>query len=206
MKFFFFTCLCLISTVTHAADWVSLFDGKSTAGWEPNEKPECFTVENGELKITGGMAHLFCVKDGYSDLKNFEFKAEVKTLPFANSGFFFHTENRGPGALKKGYEAQINTSFAKDLRKTGSLVDVSDLAQSPVGDNEWFEYHIIVNGKTILVKINGKTVVDYKEEARPSRKKGREERLLSHGAIAIQAHDPGSTTFFRNIQAKRLAD
>ena len=206
MKLFFFTCLCLISTVTHADDWVSLFDGKSTAGWEANEKPECFTVENGVLKITGGMAHLFCMKEGYSDLKNFEFKAEVKTLPFANSGFFFHTENRGPGALKKGYEAQINTSFAKDPRKTGSLVDVSDLAQSPVSDNEWFQYHIMVSGNTILVKINGETVVNYTEEAKPARKKGREERLLSHGAIAIQAHDPGSTIFFRNIQAKRLAD
>ncbi len=198
--------LLVMQAPAQADEWVSLFDGKSTAGWIPNEKPESFTVENGELKLNGGMAHMFCVKDGFADLKNFEFKAEVKTLPGSNSGIFFHTENRGPGSLKKGYEAQINTSFEKDPRKTGSLVDVKDLTQSPVPDNEWFEYHVIVNGKQIVVNINGKTVVDYTEETIPTRKKGREERVLSHGAIALQAHDPGSTTYFRKIQVKKLSD
>jgi hypothetical protein len=192
--------------VVHGEDWVSLFDGESTAGWQANEKPESFTVENSELKLHGGMAHLFCVKEGFSDLKNFEFKAEIKTLPNANSGIFFHTENRGPGAVKKGYEAQINTSFAKDSRKTGSLVDVKDIDRSPVNDNEWFEFHLVVNGKQIQVNINGKSVIDYTEDPKPVRKKGREERLLSHGAIALQAHDPGSTTYFRKIQVKKLPD
>jgi outer membrane protein assembly factor BamB len=187
-----------------AQEWVSLFDGKSIDGWQANEKPESFSVENGELKLKGGMAHLFCTREGFADLKNFEFKAEVKTLPGANSGVFFHTENRGPGGLKKGYEAQINTSFVKDPRKTGSLVDVRDLNQSPVADNEWFEFHLVVDGKHISVNINGKNVVDYTEEVPPIRKKGREERILSHGAIAIQAHDPESTTYFRNIRVKKL--
>ncbi len=198
--------LFLISSSIQADDWVSVFDGKTMTGWKANEKPESFTVENGELKLKGGMAHLFCEKEGFADLKNFEFKAEVKTLPGANSGVFFHTENRGPGGLKKGYEAQINTSFVKDPRKTGSLVDVKDLDNSPVDDNEWFEFHLIVKGKQIVVNINGKPVVDYTEEDKPVRKKGREERILSHGPIAIQAHDPESTTYFRKIQIKKLPD
>lgn len=189
-----------------AQEWVAVFDGKTTQGWKANEKPECFTVENGELKLQGGMAHLFCVREGFGDLKNFEFKAEVKTLPGANSGIFFHTEDRGPGALKKGYEAQINTSFTKDPRKTGSLVDVKDLDKSPVADNEWFEFHLVVNGKRITVDLNGKTVVDYTEESKAVRKKGREERVLSHGAVALQAHDPSSVTYYRNIRIKKLAD
>ena len=199
-------CLLLAAASVQADEWVSLFDGKSTAGWQANEKPDSFTIENGLLKLQGGMAHLFCIKEGFADLKNFEFKAEVKTLPGSNSGVFFHTENRGGGTLKKGYEAQINTSFVKDPRKTGSLVDVRDLDKSPVDDNEWFEYHLIVRGKQIIVNINGKSVVDYTEETPPARKKGREERVLSHGAIALQAHDPNSTTYFRNIQVKKLPD
>jgi hypothetical protein len=152
------------------------------------------------------MAHLFLVKDGFADLKNFEFQAEVKTLPGSNSGIFFHTEDRGPGSLKKGCEAQINTSCVKDPRKTGSLVDVQDLAESPVADEAWFEYHIVVNGKRILIELNGKQVVDYTEEDPPNRKKGREERLLSHGAVALQSHDPNSVTYFRNIRIKKLPD
>lgn len=190
----------------HADEFISVFDGKSLNGWKANEKPECFTVVDGTMKLEGGMAHLFCVKEGFADLKNFEFKAEVKTMPGANSGVFFHTENRGPGGLKKGYEAQINTSFEKDPRKTGSLVDVKDLDKSPVPDSEWFEYHLIVKGKQITVNVNGKPVVNYTEEAKPTRKKGREERLLSHGAIALQAHDPKSVTYFRNIQIKKLPE
>lgn len=200
------SCVFLLPVSSKADEWVSLFDGKTTAGWKANEKPESFTIENGELKFKGGMAHLFCEKEGFADLKNFEFKAEVKTLPGANSGVFFHTENRGPGGLKKGYEAQINTSFVKDPRKTGSLVDVKDLDKSPTADNEWFEFHLVVSGKRIVVNINGKPVVDYTEEDKPIRKKGREERILSHGPIALQAHDPDSTTYFRNIQIKKLPD
>ncbi len=162
-----------------ADDFVTVFDGTSLAGWKANEKPECFTVVDGTMKLEGGMAHLFCVKEGFADLKNFELKCDVKTMPGANSGVFFHTENRGPGGLKKGYEAQINTSFEKDPRKTGSLVDVKDLDKSPVPDGEWFAFHLIVKGKQITVNINGKPVVQYTEEAKPIRKKGREERLLS---------------------------
>lgn len=211
MKPLFVFCFLLSSCISLAAavaddGWTTLFDGKSTDGWKANEKPECFKVEDGTLKLNGGMAHLFCVRPGFDDLKNFEFKAEVKTLPGSNSGVFFHTEDRGPGSLKKGYEAQINTSFVKDPRKTGSLVDVKDLGKSPVPDDEWFEFHISVVGKHITVSINGKTVVDYTEESKPVRKKGREERILTHGAIALQAHDPGSTTYFRNIRIKKLPD
>jgi len=202
---FVFGLLAAGSTI-RADDWVTVFDGKSLAGWKANEKPESFSVENSELKMKGGMAHLFCEKEGFADLKNFEFKAEVKTLPGSNSGVFFHTENRGPGGLKKGYEAQINTSFVKDPRKTGSLVDVKDLDKSPVEDNVWYKFHLVVKGKQIIVNINGKPLLDYTEEDKPTRKKGREERLLSHGPIALQAHDPESTTFFRNIQIKKLPD
>jgi len=202
----FFISLVTFSFSSHADDWVSVFDGKTTEGWKANEKPESFSVENSELKMKGGMAHLFLEKEGFRDLKNFEFKAEVKTMPGANSGVFFHTENRGPGGLKKGYEAQINTSFVKDPRKTGSLVDVKDLDKSPVEDKQWFEFHLVVNGKQIIVNINGKPVVDYTEEDKPVRKKGREERLLSRGPIALQAHDPESTTYFRNIRIKKLSE
>lgn len=209
-KFSYLTVLFLstVSTFTAASgdDFVTVFDGKTLNGWKANEKPECFTVADGAMKLEGGMAHLFCVKDGFADLKNFEFKAEVKTMPGANSGVFFHTADRGAGGLKKGYEAQINTSFDKDPRKTGSLVDVKDLDKSPVPDGEWFQFHLVVKGKQITVNINGKPVVEYTEEAKPTRKKGREERLLSHGPIALQAHDPKSITYFRNIQIKKLPD
>ena len=207
-----FAVLALAVTRSPAAvpdgdGWVSLFDGKTLAGWEANEKPECFTVKDGEIYIKGGMAHLFYTGPVAShDFKNFELKADVKTSPSANSGIFFHTEMQPKGALKKGYEAQVNNTFVKDPRKTGSLVDVADLKESPVKDDEWFEFHIVVEGKRIQVMLNGKTVVDYTEPANPERKKGRERRVLTHGTFALQAHDPNSVSRFRNVRVKMLPD
>ena len=76
---------------------------------------------------------------------------------------------------------------------------------SPV-DDEWFEYHILVSGKRIVLKVNGKTTVDYTEPANPKRPDSWEDRVLSHGLIALQAHDPNSTTLYRKIRVKVLPD
>ncbi|MBM4068144.1 MAG: DUF1080 domain-containing protein [Planctomycetes bacterium] len=199
----------LFPTLTVADDkddgWVSLFDGETLKGWEANEKPECFKAGGGILTVEGGMAHLFYVGPVRKhDFKDFEFRCEVKTFPHANSGIFFHTENRGRGLVRKGYEAQINNSYAADPRKTGSLVIIDDRKESPVKDNDWFDYHIIVKGKQIVLKVNGKTIVDYTEPAEPKRPKGRELRVLSSGTFAIQAHDAKSKTLFRKIRVKPL--
>jgi hypothetical protein len=164
-------------------------------------------VQDGNLVAGGGpMAHLFYVGPvGNHDFKNFELKAEVKTTPASNSGIFFHTEQQS-GFLKKGCEAQICNSCI-DKRRTGSLLIVKDILDtSPVKDDEWFEYHILVSGKRIVLKVNGETTVDYTEPENPERPKGRENRVLSHGQIALQAHDPNSTVFYRNIRVKVLPE
>ena len=61
------------------------------------------------------------------DFKDFHFKAEVMTLPKANSGIYFHTKFQPDGWPKAGFEAQVNNTYAKDPKKTGSLYDVEDL-------------------------------------------------------------------------------
>jgi hypothetical protein len=153
------------------------------------------------------MAHLFYVGPVRNhNFRNFEFQAEVKTLPGSNSGIFFHTEKGGPGLVRKGYEAQVNNSHARDPRRTGSLVIIEDRTETPVKDGEWFEYGITVKGKRIILSLNGKPVVDYTEPDKPQRPKGREQRVLSSGTFALQAHDPNSTTYYRNIRVRPLPD
>jgi hypothetical protein len=51
-------------------------------------------------------------------------------------------------------------------------------------------------------------VVDYSESPNPKRKESRQGRLLkpNGGAIALQAHDPDSTWYFKEIRIKRLKD
>jgi len=185
--------------------WQNLFDGKSLDGWNAEDQSECFKVQDGSIVASGPLARLNYVGPiNNHDFKNFELKVEVLAKPGSNGGVFFHT---GPQSksLKKGYEAQVCNSCG-DKRQTGSLLVVEDVAMSPVKDNEWFEYHIIVSGKRIIIKVNGRTIVDYTEPANPKRPDTWEDRVLSHGLIALQAHDPNSAVLYRKIRVKVLPD
>lgn len=196
------TGLVLAAASARAEEWQQLFDGGTLAGWEAADHPESFRVEDGAIAAGGGpMAHLFYVGPvGGHDFTDFELKMDVRAVPGSNGGVFFHTEPQ-PGSLKKGYEAQVCDTYP-DKRKTGSLVDVRDLDAAPVRDGEWFEYGVSVSGKRITVSVNGAPVVEYDEPPAPERKKGRERRLLSHGQIALQAHDPKSMVYYKNIRIR----
>ncbi len=209
------TILSLIATAAIATiaagapsddGWISLFDGKTLNGWKSNEEtPGCFTVENGTLKISGGRAHIFYVgPDGKAKFKNFEFKAKVMTTPGANSGIYFHTEYQDKGWPAKGYECQVNTSH-KDNKKTGGLYAVKDvLNNAPSKDNEWFDYYIKVEGKHILIKINGQTTAEFTEPDNWEPPKGMPGRRLSEGTFALQGHDPKSITYYKDIFVRPL--
>jgi hypothetical protein len=211
--------------------WVTIFDGTSMEGWKSStDNPAAFSIVDGTLKLNGERAHLFYVgPDGNADFANFELKLKVKTMPNSNSGVYLHTKYQAEGWPEAGYEAQVNASH-KDPKKTGSLyavmnmyVDMSEDAEKPAApylmmdqrgmnlvlpeapheDGEWFDYEIKVEDKTITISVNGKTTVKFTEPPNwagagpnmPGRK-------VSSGTVALQAHDPGSTVFFKDIQLK----
>ncbi len=183
--------------------WKKLTDGKTFKGWKINESKDSWKLEDGTFVAKGPRSHLFYVGDD-KPFVNFELKVEVKTTPGSNGGIYFHTKWQETGWPKHGYEAQVNNTH-KDRRKTGSLYAVSDvLDDAPAKDNEWFTEHIIVKGKHIVIKIDGKTVVDYTEPANKPAQGDKFERRLDSGTFALQAHDPKSVVYFRNIRAKRL--
>ena len=153
-------------------------------------------VEDGMIVANGPRSHLFTVRE----FKNFEFKAEVKTTPGSNSGIYFHTKYQESGWPEIGHEAQVNVTHG-DPVKTGSVYGIVKLYETPAKDNEWWTQHIIVKGRNIVIKINGKTVIDYTE---PEGVKGL--RKLSKGSMALQAHDPKSVVYYRNLRIKPLAD
>src|SRR4051812_9185381 len=177
--------------------WISLFDGKTFDGWKASEHPSTFTINDGMITVFGERAHLFYMGDvNNHDFKNFEFKASVMTTPGSNSGMFIHTQYQEEGWPSKGYEVQVNATHT-DWRKTASIYGVQDVKEAPNKDNEWFTQHIIVQGKKITVKVNGKVVNEFTE--------GNEGRLSS-GTFALQGHDPKSKVFYKDIMVKVLPD
>jgi type 1 glutamine amidotransferase len=188
---------------TAANGWQSLFDGETLNGWKASEHAGTFTVRDGMIVVKGERSHLFYVGPiENANFTNFEFKADVMTEPGSNSGVYFHTEYQETGWPDKGYEVQVNNTHT-DVKKTGGLYAVEDVLESPAKDNQWFTLHIIVQGKRIIIKVNGKTTVDwtepegFKHEQFPGRK-------LSSGTFALQGHDPKSIVYYKNIMVRPL--
>ena len=196
--------LSLATSVAWAQDegFVSMFNGKDLLGWHASENPQSCRVEDGCIVVHGPRSHLFYVGPyGSAEFTNFHFKAKVKTMPKANSGIYFHTHFQNEGWPETGYEAQVNNT-QQDPRKTGSLYRIEDNMEAPVKDEEWFDYDVIVQGKRIILKINGKTIVDYTEPEGLDRP----DRQLASGTIALQAHDPGSKVYYKDLMIKVLPE
>jgi hypothetical protein len=195
-----------LSGAAYAADdgFVSLFDGKSLDGWKINENPAGLKLEDGCIVVNGDRAHVFYAGPvANHDFKNFHFKAEVMTFKNSNSGIYFHTAFQADGWPSKGYEAQVNNTHG-DPKKTAGLYGIKDNFEAPAKDEVWFTYEIIVEGKHIVTKIDGKVITDYTETEGEKRSDSFKGRLLSSGTFALQIHDPGSKVKFRNIQVKVL--
>ncbi|MDA8697130.1 DUF1080 domain-containing protein, partial [Rhodopirellula sp.] len=59
-------------------------------------------------------------------------------------------------------------------------------------------------GRRIQLKVNGKILVDYTEPVNKQPESDQFERRLDSGTFALQAHDPDSKVYFRNLRVKRL--
>lgn len=188
--------------------WHSLFDGTSLDGWRSNEEtPGVFTInEEGALAVEGGRAHLFWegTETVGAELTNFELQMQVMTTAGSNSGVFFHTKFQKSGWPLVGLEAQVNSSH-KDERKTGSIYAIKDvLNDAPSTDGEWFLYTILVQGPQVTILVDNVIVNRYLEPAAPKLSKRSKHIRLGQGTFAIQAHDPKSKIYYKEIKLRLL--
>ena len=185
-----------------AGGWIPLFDGKTLMGWKASENPASFTIEDGCIVAHGPRAHLFSVGDVQGgDFKNFDLQAEVNAGKNSNSGIYFHTAYQEKDWPRQGFESQVNITHS-DWIKTGSLYGVVNTGLAAAQDNKWWLQEIIVEGRQVTVKVDGKIVVQYTEPlgAQPNPDFTRK---LGEGTFALQGHDPKSVIRYRNIRVKR---
>jgi hypothetical protein len=172
--------------------WVHLFNGKDLEGWKthPDDKAK-WEVKDGVLIGSGPAGHLFSERGDY---ENFIYRVEAKINDHGNSGQYFRTQY-GP-SFPKGYEAQINSTH-RDPVRTGSLygfgkeATVYDMLVKP---DEWFTQEVTAIGNHIVIKVNGKTTVDFVDK----------KNTYTKGHFALQQHDPGTVVMFRKIEVKEL--
>jgi hypothetical protein len=188
--------------------WISLFNGKDFTGWKISGNQETFQIKDGAMVAQGPVAHAFY--DGpvqNANFKNFELMVDVKTAANSNGGIYFHTEFQEKGFPRKGFEVQVNTSH-RDPIKSGSIYHVKDIGiddiKEIVKDDEWFTEHIIVQGNTVTVKLNGKQVNQWTQPEGWDGGKSGPGRVLGSGTFAFQGHDPNSIVHYKNVRVKPL--
>jgi hypothetical protein len=180
--------------------FTTIFDGKSFDGWKTSiDHTNTWKIEDGAFVTRGETAHVFYVGDTNA-FKNFELKVDVMTEPGSNGGIYFHTAYQEKGFPRAGIECQVNVSHT-DWIKTGSLYGLVNIGLTPCKDNQWWTQDIIVRGRKVTVKIDGKTILEYNQP--PVDPNGRGKRL-GEGTFALQAHDPKSVVRYKNIRVKRL--
>jgi len=169
-------------------------------------------VRDGAIVASGPASHAY-YDGGFRDhrFRNFELRIDIMARAGANGGVYVLTEfeqvggnERASGQFpSKGFEVQVYNGTGGPL--TGSLYHVVDLVQPLVKDEEWFTQTIIVNGDTIVVKINDKQIVNWTQLADwTGGREGPGRRITGPGTIALQAHDAKSAVLYRNIRIRPL--
>lgn len=182
---------------SHAGDkggWAPIFNGKDLDGWKiayggkGNKDNSSWKVEDGVIVGEGEVSHLFSPRGDYV---NFEVKAEIMISDKGNSGFYFRTKF-GPG-FPSGYEAQVNATHGDPVR-TGSIYNHVKIFKQLHKADEWFNYHLKVQGNRIWVTVNGDLLYEYVDQA----------KTHSKGHFAFQQHNLGSVVKIRKLEVKEL--
>ena len=189
---------------------ISLFDGKSLAGWEGD--PKVWRVEDGVIiggSLQGNPRNEFLTTK--RSFYNFRLKLEYKlvgTEGFVNGGVQFRSQRAtNPSHEMIGYQADIGAGFTgslydesrrkKVLAKVGTGVGSQGVKSEAelkelekVGD--WNSYEVVAIGPRVMIYVNGRNTVDY-TEADPSIDD-------SYGLIGLQIHGNSKAEIrFRNI-------
>jgi hypothetical protein len=190
--------------------FVSLFDGRTLAGWKASEAPGSFKVVDGTIACDGPRSHLFYVgADGQASFENFELSVDVRAKHGANSGVYFHTGFQEKDWPAQGFEVQVDNSQERhgdylELKLTGSLYGIRNVYKALAKDDEWFTLHVTVQKPRVQIRVNDTLVVDWIEPPGLLPEGAPKMNRLGRGTFALQCHDPGSKVFYRNLRVKAL--
>lgn len=201
-----------------ANGWKSLFDGRSTAGWEEDQGSGGWAAKDGVLAaLVAGSSGILRTQ---ADFQDFELRLDFKISEMANSGLFLRGDRAGGDPAWTAMELQILDDFNWEARTksklspwqfTGSLygsVPPAATALKPIG--EWNALEVRLQGNRIATRLNGTALydVDTREVPVPAGKKPIPERSPK-GFIGLQRHAPDGIggeayAWFRNILVREL--
>jgi 3-keto-disaccharide hydrolase len=181
-----------LTPAERAAGWTLLFDGRSLAGWQPSEQA-VWSVEDGMIISRGKAPGILRTITTY---QNFELKADFWADDTMNSGIFVRCPSDLNASLSSKVCYEVNIYDPHASWPTGSVNEVqTTLPERIQTAGKWNSYEIMLEGSRIVIRLNGTTTVDARND------------LFTSGTIALQANGPGSaggTIRFRNIRIRPL--
>jgi hypothetical protein len=204
-----FAAALAVSATAAEPGFLSLFDGKTLAGWQiVGQKGSGYVVENGVLVCPeDGGGNLFTTKE----YANFVLRFEFRLFDGSNNGIGIRSPLAGDAAYA-GMEIQILDDGApryqgkiKPAQYHGSIYDVFPAKQGfkkPTG--EWNSEEITAKGRLITVVLNGTKIVDANLDSvhDPAILKKHPGLARSSGHIGLLGH--GTRVEFRNFRIQEL--
>lgn len=196
--------------------WISLFDGKTMAGWRGYRQktaPAGWQVENGAITRVGQGGDI--ITDG--EFGDFELELEWKVDSVGNSGIFYRATEVTERIFENATEMQVLDNVRHPDNKTPLTLAGSNYglypapaeAAKPAG--EWNAVRIVAKGAHVEHWLNGKQLFSY--EMWSDDWKGRVAKskfaqwptygLSRKGHIGLQDH--GDRVQFRNIRIRPLS-
>jgi hypothetical protein len=165
--------------------WVSLFDGKTLAGWAQKNGTAAYRPEDGTIvgKTTEGSPNSFlCTEREYGD---FELEFEVKVHDSLNSGVQIRSKQKTAGSAGADAKAPEGRVFGPQVEIAaadgkGSLSGYIYGESTGRGwltpqervkphahfkNGEWNAYRVVAKGARIQTWINGQAIDDLTDEA-----------------------------------------
>lgn len=205
--------------------FVSIFDGESLAGWDGDSV--YWRVENGRIigEVTPETIlkrNSFLIWRG-GTTGDFELKLEYKVSESGNSGINYRSyEVDGVEYALKGYQCDIDGKGRwagqnyeergrKFLALRGQLCQIGnnedpveigtvgdkDVLFKYINNDDWNECHLIIQGNTLIHKINGHVMSVVVDNDVTNRK--------MEGLLGVQVHvGPPMTIEYKNIRIKRF--
>jgi len=194
-----FILFFILSFVTARSQqtFLSLFNGKDLTGWTVHGTEKWY-VENGELVCESGPDKQYGYLSTEKSYYNFELSVQFKLEANGNSGIFIRSGI--DGTKISGWQVEVappgqHTGGIYESYGRGWLIQPKPEDEKILKADEWNTMLILVNKDEITSWLNGKEMINLKDEKIGAGK----------GFIALQIHDGGGIKVrWKNILIKEV--